>query len=485
MKTTKKILMVCCLMVLAATGYAQQWEIDYANGDSLIQFNHGILDSEGNCILVGGCGPAYPDYHPIVMRVEPDGTHFEREYDGFDGLMLNHVVQLQNGNYFAAGLISEEAVEVLVLDSNLEIMEDKRYEKPEDALLLTEGRLLLDDDGTVVMTGGARYPAIYGSYFTRPYLYRFDENADTLRCRYVMAEMPNPEYYLHQFECHQILKNPQNDGLVLMGRGRNGLPSLICYDYDFNYIDNIWMENDHMLLFTSYSSCCWLSDDDLLVFGTLRPYNEQSRTIGLLDVKLSGGVPRLDTIHAEPELPYRVASGKFNSATFINDTTIYCSYYSSENLYGPYFPSVCLLDKDMEILGNKVFLDEEYTNHPVYFTLPQNDGGCIIVTSYALSNNTIQGKLIKMRREDFNPIPCSVEELPQETVKVYPNPAKDRVTIDGTEAAEVQVYNALGQIVRTVQGTNEIDLRGLAEGVYLLRITDADGKSHAARVVVE
>lgn len=490
-------MMLCCLMVLAAWAYGQQWEIDYANGDSLIQFNHGILDSEGNGILVGGCGPAYPDYHPIVMCVKPDGTRFEREYDGFDGLMLNHVVQLHNGNYFAAGLISEEAIEVLVLDSNFEIMEDKRYEKPEDALLLTEGRLLLDEDGTVVMTGGARYPAINGSYFTRPYLYRFDEKADTIRCRYVMPEAPHPEYYLQEFECHQILKNPQDNGLIFMGRGQNGLPSLICYDRDFNYIDNIWMENDHMLLFTQYSTCCWLSDDDLLVFGTLRPYDAQSRTIGLLDVKLSGGVPRLDTIRIEPVLPFRTASGKYNSATFVNDTTIYGSYRSSESMYGPYFPSVCLFDKDMEVLGNMVFLDEEYTNQPSHFILPQNDGGCIIVTFFTLSNQKSQGKLIKMNREDFNPIPCSVKELPKEAIKAmaYPNPAKDALNIDISEVhnldgCRISITDALGRpcVDRFVRGEGNVltvGVSGLKAGVYTYRVYNAEKELAGGKFVKE
>jgi hypothetical protein len=70
-------------------------------------------------------------------------------------------------------------------------------------------------------------------------------------------------------------------------------------------------------------------------------------------------------------------------------------------------------------------------------------------------------------------------------INVYPNPAKDRVVIEGIEAAEVNAYNALGQVVKTVRGTNEIDLSGLAEGVYLVRITDENGKSHVARVMVK
>jgi hypothetical protein len=486
MKTTKQFLMLCYLMVMVATGYAQQWEIDYSNGESYIAYVNGILDAEGNGIMVGGCGPVYPNCHPIVMHIESDGTHFEREYEGFDGLILTDVVQLPNGNYFAAGVASEESVVAMVLDANLDIVADKRYEKTGTALSLHEGRLLLDDDGTVVMCGSARYTSPNGGYHRRPFIYRFDENADTLHCRYIMAEMPDPEYFLIQFECHQILKNPKNDGLILMGVGRNGKPALICYDHDFNYIDNIWMENNHMLLFTQYSSCCWLSDDDLLVFGTLSPNDNLSRSIALLDVNLSGGVPRLDTILAEPVLPYRIASNKYNCATFVNDTTIYGSYYSSENLNGPDFPSICLFDKDMEILGNKVFLDEEYTNHPSYFILPQNDGGCILVTLYTLSNHMTQGKLIKMNREDFNPIPCSVEEVPHEAIKalVYPNPAKEKVRIEGIEAAEVQVYNALGQVVKRVRNSNEINVAGLAEGVYLVRIRDKEGRIFMEKVMV-
>jgi len=473
MKNFRFYTLLGLLLMIGGTMKAQQWEFDYANGESFIVYRHGLLDSEGNSILVGGKGPTYTDYKPTVMRVEPNGAYSEREYDGFDGLMLTHVVQLPNGNYFAAGIISGEAVEVIVFDANLDIMVDKRYEKTETALSLEEGRLLLDEDGTVVMCGSARYTSSYG-YRNLPFLYRFDENADTLRCRYVIAEMPDPEYFLNQFECHQILKNPQNNGLILMGVGRNGNPSLICYDHDFNYISNIWMQNDHILLFTQYSSCCWLSDDDLLVFGTLSPNDNLSRSIALLDVKLSGGVPRLDTILAEPVLPYRIASNKYNCATFVNDTTIYGSYYSSENLNGPDFPSICLFDKDMEILGNKVLLDEEYTNHPSYFILPQNNGGCILVTLYTLSNHMTQGKLIKMNREDFNPIPAEVKELPQETIKVYPNPTNGTVTIDGLEVAEVKVYNALGQLVKETK-ENVIDLSAQEAGAYILKVITPSG----------
>ena len=70
-------------------------------------------------------------------------------------------------------------------------------------------------------------------------------------------------------------------------------------------------------------------------------------------------------------------------------------------------------------------------------------------------------------------------------VGVYPNPSKDLVRIYGVEATEVQVYNVLGQVVKHVQDTNEVNMSDLQEGLYLLRITDTDGKNHVARAAVK
>jgi hypothetical protein len=71
------------------------------------------------------------------------------------------------------------------------------------------------------------------------------------------------------------------------------------------------------------------------------------------------------------------------------------------------------------------------------------------------------------------------------TLAVYPNPAKEKVTIEGVEAAEVQVFNAFGQLVKCVKGTNEIPVEDLAEGVYMLRVNDMNGMNFTARVVVK
>jgi len=69
-----------------------------------------------------------------------------------------------------------------------------------------------------------------------------------------------------------------------------------------------------------------------------------------------------------------------------------------------------------------------------------------------------------------------------ETISVFPNPAQSFVHIEGINASEIQCYNELGQLVKTLRETNEVDLSGLVKGMYLLRITDSKGGSHIVRV---
>jgi hypothetical protein len=65
-----------------------------------------------------------------------------------------------------------------------------------------------------------------------------------------------------------------------------------------------------------------------------------------------------------------------------------------------------------------------------------------------------------------------VDENGSNGLAVYPNPASDRIRIEGLEAdSEVQIYNALGELVKTVkaEANGEINIVELAKGLYLVR----------------
>lgn len=81
--------------------------------------------------------------------------------------------------------------------------------------------------------------------------------------------------------------------------------------------------------------------------------------------------------------------------------------------------------------------------------------------------------------------PNALQEKEKVSWEVYPNPAKDNVVVNNIEPAEVQVYNVLGQLVKTVQGTNEINVGDLPEGGYLLRIADSEGNAFLEKIIKE
>lgn len=80
----------------------------------------------------------------------------------------------------------------------------------------------------------------------------------------------------------------------------------------------------------------------------------------------------------------------------------------------------------------------------------------------------------------------SVEEneVSSDCISIYPNPAEGKLTIDGFEVAEVQVCNALGQMLRSSKG-NAISVSGLTQGLYLLRITDEKGATATRKIIVK
>ena len=145
---------------------------------------------------------------------------------------------------------------------------------------------------------------------------------------------------------------------------------------------------------------------------------------------------------------------------------------------------VTKLTLGLDVVWQKVY---DFNNRimPRYVMATQ-DGGCLVTGEIGTGPNGEEGMMMFAVKIDSEGS-LAVPEMGNVTQSVgcYPNPANGVVRIEGVEADEVWVYNALGQMVKTVRNSNEISVEGLSEGVYLLRISDAEGKSHAARLVVK
>jgi hypothetical protein len=69
-----------------------------------------------------------------------------------------------------------------------------------------------------------------------------------------------------------------------------------------------------------------------------------------------------------------------------------------------------------------------------------------------------------------------VDENEGDGLAIYPNPAIDHFRIEGFEGeSEVQIYNALGELVKTVKvdANSEINVSALASGLYMVRCGNA------------
>ena len=65
-------------------------------------------------------------------------------------------------------------------------------------------------------------------------------------------------------------------------------------------------------------------------------------------------------------------------------------------------------------------------------------------------------------------------------MKLYPNPSKDWVKIDGiSEVSDVQIFDITGKLVllQEYQVDDRIDISNLTVGMYILNIRNSEGVS--------
>ena len=166
-----------------------------------------------------------------------------------------------------------------------------------------------------------------------------------------------------------------------------------------------------------------------------------------------------------------------------NDSTVYVTTRChTESWMDPYYPCAYLVSTGLEVLGKVELWDElDYFPQAIF---PTNDGGCVFcIKGNSWWVESLQ-KVIRFSREDFNPIPCSVKEVTQETIKAlaYPNPAKDELNIDISGLPEhnehrIQITDALGHICmdRIIRGEGNVLSVGVANlpaGMYTYQIYD-------------
>ena len=174
--------------------------------------------------------------------------------------------------------------------------------------------------------------------------------------------------------------------------------------------------------------------------------------------------------HDKNRLLHSVPYG--NSRT---DVTVYVSYDEGETWpvkkcivpYSSAYSSLCILPDGT--IG--LYVEEAYAGASGYSTV-----------FYNFSLNWLTDG-----NDPFDPWGTAESQIVPESLKVYPVPASSFVTIEAEGMKTIHIYNALGQLVKSVspRGTSEVrlDVSDWASGVYFVEGLNDKGFKKAGRFV--
>ena len=476
----KRFVAIALLLFGSFSLFAQQWEIEYGGDGNYTRLIHGLTNAKGEAVMMGSKGVDDNSIYPMIICVDSEGNFTEKVFEVEELFRISpvNIIQLDNGYYLVSATDLYQhmgrAIEFIILDENLDVVSIKHHDiKPENAISISAGRMLQNPDGTVTVSGMVRYDSPLGiGWAEKPYFLQLDANMDTIACRFVPASSENDENDINYYNCQQLFRNPSDDGYVIISSdgGLNGGPSILLYDSDFNYVDGHLLWQGFEVLFEEAYSDTWLSDDELFVMCSLAPnHTYPQRQIALSNIKLDGTINRIERICTSDEITFQCLGTTWMKR--VNDTTFYGTIQRYKDFFVDQYFKVVLFDKDMELLGQKDFDSEEYANYFSLFILSFSDGGCVFAVEDFLDSYNY-GKIIKMSREDFNPIPCSVSKIPKEQLEAlaFPNPASDEIHFDisslpvGKEH-RISISDAMGRLVmsRIIRGEGNVLTVGIAD----------------------
>ena len=81
----------------------------------------------------------------------------------------------------------------------------------------------------------------------------------------------------------------------------------------------------------------------------------------------------------------------------------------------------------------------------------------------------------------------SVEDVVETSYNVYPNPVKDVLTVTGENMRQVEIYNSLGQLVKSISCNDDevkINVNDMQNGMYFVNVINNNGEMTTSKVSV-
>ncbi len=481
----KKVILLVYFSLVFFYLIAQQWNttIEHLGIECLI--TEGCCTENDETIFVG-----YLDTEAYCVKVDKNGDYIDKLFS-IEGRTTKFftIVSLDNGNYFITGTsktTNEDYLWVLVIDDDLNIVSECFYEKEEEyadaEFYGYYGKTIVDDDGTIVAFVSVSMPFLYPeTYRTRAVFMRFNTDCERLNSVFISPDAYGNIFYDTNFWLTSIMIAPDNDDILVIGPGSGNSQSILRFDSDFNLIHYKVIHEPTLTWAPIEADSDYWSDHNniLLVANMYDPdiHNKSMLVFGRANID-SGDINNNIWINKTDTLNYTTGS---HSMCTVNDTTIYLvSLARVGNWLAPANMEIYLVNKNLEILGYKYFYNETYY---VPRTAITTKDGAIIAVSTNINKRT---RIKKLLREDFNPIPCSVSEVPKELLKVtaFPNPTRGELNIDISDLPQntenrisITDMHGITRMNRIIQGSGNlltIDVSAFEAGVYLYSIYNSE-----------
>ena len=487
----KRFVAIALLLFGSFSLFAQQWDVIIDTPDKGSRIASGSVNVDNQIVFAG----YYSGDIAFVYSVDSVGEYFEQIFDinavetGFLDIKF-----MGNDTIFALGylidtLSNTHQIRVVTMDKELKMLSDHRYPVDEECYIHEpHGRLLVDNDGTVMATVPVVWNKSNYSHPTIASFWRFNRNGELLNSHYTKSISDA----FFRLVVYDLRKLDNDSSFVAIGEGWISNPSLMFFDYDFNmtdYSNIVFEQNEFAFDIDDYYSGYQFDNQHLFVAGSQGVHGINKPHLLMTKVDLEGNIEQRLVIDQPDTLYYGLSSPMVSAA---NDSTIYIISTCIEgNWTNTPFSQLFLINRDMELLGSIVLSDLMGAVPAV--VLHTDDDGCIVVGKK--NNDYIY--IRKYSREDFNPIPCSVSKIPQEQLEAlaFPNPASDEIHFDISELPtgkehRISISDAMGRTVmsRIIRGEGNvltIGISGFKSGIYTYQIYNAEKEIVGGKFVKE
>ena len=501
MKTTMKIMMICCLMVLATMNYGQSYDsIAHHNAGwydvdlrNMMQLRDGNILANIQLFEIDDQGQYLGDFGIRLLKIAPDGAvlldsvfvadddlnYFllERNPFGEDNIYAKVVRNLDE---------SRCDLRISFFDDDLNFYPEKEVWVPLSDTVFSSllDSYFLDEHGDIML----RYPL---SMRNELHYYRIGIDG-TVKDHVVMPKDGSPINYYpaggHRFGtfnespteyCFWGINNADHNTLYIHVFDSllnlketltpNGAPSNVKFEYGMRERVLDWDE-ETFLVASRF-------DRPYTNINGVRVTRYRKNTLEALNTCYFRTKPELSIGNVFIGCAFPIGLAK------AGDGDLYFAYCTQdpETLYfgSPSGQvSVVKMDANLNIIWQRFCLEPEGYARVGSELIALENGGVAV-------GGVVMGAPPELFFLVFDDEGWAVSEnaMLSQTCNVYPNPAREKVTIEGIEAAEVMVYNALGQVVKTVRGKSEVSVADLPSGTYSIWVKMEDGKAFSTKIV--